>query len=191
MGGTWFASGIVAWVKPGGAGPEEPGGLSFCLVEGLHALGGIGLLAALVGLYRDQAGQAGRLGGVGFWTAFVGTVIVLAATVVGMGSTALRGEYWMLADILFALALLAWLVGFSLFGIATRRAKVYPAWVGILLLAWFPLILIFGMVVVSYVAVGLAAGLLWLAIGYALWVHERATAGIDVEEAEVSAAGGG
>jgi hypothetical protein len=171
MGGTWFASGIVAWVKPGGPGPEEPGGLSFYLVEGLHAFGGIGLLAVLVGLHLDQATRSGRLGSVGFWSAFVGTVLVLAATVLGMGSTALSGDYWVLAEILFALALLAWLVGFPLFGIATVRAKVFPAWVAILLLAWFPLILVFGLVVVSNVAVGFAAGLLWLAIGYGLWSH--------------------
>jgi hypothetical protein len=174
MGGALFASGIVVWAFPSSYEYADDvrihSGPRLYLFEGLQALAMLGLLAALVGLYRDQAGQAGRLGSVGFWTAFVGTALNLAGTVLGMGSMALRGEYRVLDGILFDGTLLAWFLGFLLFGIATLRAKVFPAWVGILLLGWYPFFWIVA-ALAGYAATFVVVGLVWLAIGYALWLH--------------------
>ena len=176
MGGALLASGIVALVVPGFEFPTSdgaPGGPSSQLYDGLQALGMIGLLAAVIGLHRDQARQSGRLGSVGSWTAAVGAALMFVGTLLAMGSTALRGEYLVLDGILFDAALLSFLVGFPLLGIDTLRARVFPAWVGILLLAWYLVYMIVGLTLVAYGAANVAVGLLWLAIGYGLWSHRR------------------
>jgi hypothetical protein len=65
------------------------------------------------------------------------------------------------------LGLLGLLVGFVLFGIATFRARVLPRWSGVLLVA-YPLLLIAGLPVDGPL---ILVGLLWLALGYALWTR--------------------
>jgi hypothetical protein len=186
MGAAWFASGIVAFVAPGAAPPAEigePFDRNFILIEALHTLGEIGLLAALAGLYLAQKATAGRLGHYGFWAAFVGTLLILVAGALWFALVLSGQEPNELTGILFSLAVLGWLAGFPLLGAATLRAKVFPVWVGWLMIAWcflgFPLFL----VLLAYGVGGVVVGVIWLAIGYALWVQERAVAGIDVEEA--------
>jgi len=58
-----------------------------------------------------------------------------------------------------------------LLGISTFRAKVLPRWSG-LLLAVYPLLLV---VLLGSFGAGTLAGLLWLALGYALWTTDMVT----------------
>jgi hypothetical protein len=68
---------------------------------------------------------------------------------------------------MFGLGLLGWLVGFVFFGIATFRARVLPRWSGLLLVA-YPLVLSAGVLVEGPL---ILVGLLWLALGYAMWTR--------------------
>jgi hypothetical protein len=63
------------------------------------------------------------------------------------------------------LGILGWFVGFPLLGIATLRSRMLPRWCGVLLLAYFPLFLL---LLGSYGWGGIALGLLWMALSYAL-----------------------
>jgi hypothetical protein len=195
MAGAWFASGIVAWIMSGGPGPGEPGELRFFLIESLHGIGAVGMLAALADLHLMQRRQMGRWGSIGFKAAFVGTAAFPFSVALWFAFEGFGGEgnviTGLLTAIFFAAAMLGWLVGFTLFGIASLRARVFPAWLGVLLIAFFPIILIVFLVLLAYSVGGVMVGLLWLAIGYGLWAHERTAAGIKVEEAGAQTAGGG
>jgi uncharacterized membrane protein len=70
---------------------------------------------------------------------------------------------------------LAVLVGFPLLGVATLRAGVLPRWCGLLLVAWlvyFPLIFF---LVDFYGEARALFGLVFLALGYALWAQRNAS----------------
>ena len=123
------------------------------------------MLAALVGLHVVQARSLGRLGVVGFAVAFVGTALVLVSTLWAVILLERFGTT--VPGLLFGLGLLGWLVGFVLFGIATFRARALPRWSGVLLVA-YPLLLIAGLPVDGPL---ILVGLLWLALGYALWAR--------------------
>jgi hypothetical protein len=61
-----------------------------------------------------------------------------------------------------------WLVGFPLLGIATFRSGVLPRWCGLLLVVYFPVLF----VLLSLFSTGVIwNGLVWLALGYALWTR--------------------
>jgi hypothetical protein len=167
---AWAVSGVFAFVFPGEqAGPL--GSTSAYLIESAHAIAEAGMLAALAGLHVLQARSLGRLGVAGFAVAFVGTALVLVSTLLIIIFLDRPGET--LLTVLFASGVLGWLVGFVLFGIATFRAKVLPRWCGLLLIAYIPLFLF--LLNYSYDLGGIALGLLWLALGYALWT-QRGTA---------------
>lgn len=164
---AWMASGFFFYVFPGeGNGPE--GSLSFYLMESADAIAEVGMLAALVGLHVRQRQYYGRLGMAGFAVAFVGTAFVLLSTVTWL----LAGEENFFVGLFFALGLLVgWPVGFTLLGVATFRAKVFPRWCGVLLIAFFPVL--FASFSIYDTAV-IWNGLVWLALGYALWSGESA-----------------
>src|SRR5215213_11136044 len=137
---AWAVSDIYALLIPGeGEGPI--GSTSSYLIESADALAEVGMLAALVGLRVVQARSLGRLGMAGFAIAFIGTALVLVATLWAIVFLDRFGET--VPGLLFGLGLIGWLVGFVLFGIATFRARVLPRWAGLLLVA-YPLILIAG-----------------------------------------------
>src|SRR5687768_2117566 len=76
---AWAVSGVFAFIFPGEqAGPL--GSTSAYLIEAAHAIAEAGMLAALAGLHVLQARSLGRLGVAGFASAFVGTALVLVAT---------------------------------------------------------------------------------------------------------------
>jgi hypothetical protein len=174
MAGAWFASGIVAWVVPGGVGPGEPGETRFYLIEGLHAIGEVGVLAAIAGLYLYQASRITRWGTLGFRAAFVGTAIIFVSTVLWLAFAAAGGEGNLLTGLIFVTGMLGWLVGFPLFGVATLLTNVFPAWVGWLLIAFFPLVFVLFLVFNAYGVGGVIVGLIWSLLAYALWVHRSA-----------------
>jgi hypothetical protein len=162
---AWAVSGVVhfAMVYPqAGTGPT--GSISDYLIEGAHAVAEAGMLGALLGLRARQAPRYGWLGVVGFFLAFVGTALLCTITVIAIITKDALGEA--VLGTIFISGVLGWLVGFPLLGIATLRTRVLPRWVGVLLIAYFPL---FGFLLSSYGWGGVALGLLWLALGYVLW----------------------
>jgi hypothetical protein len=161
---AWAVSDILALLFPGQE--EGPiGSTSFYLIESADAIAEAGMLAALVGLHVVQARSLGRLGVVGFAVAFVGTALVLVSTLWAVILLERFGTT--VPGLLFGLGLLGWLVGFVLFGIATFRARVLPRWSGLLLVA-YPLVLMAGVPIEGPL---ILVGLLWLALGYALWTQ--------------------
>ena len=168
---AWAVSGIVHFtmVYPeAGTGPT--GSISDYLIEGAHAVAEAGMLGALLGLRARQVPRYGWLGTVGFALAFLGSALLCAITVIGIVSRDALGEA--VLGTIFISGVLGWLVGFPLLGIATLRARVLPRWCGVLLIAFFPL---FGFLLSSYGWGGIALGLLWLALGYALLSARGAT----------------
>ncbi len=121
------------------------------------------MVGALLGLRARQAPAYGRLGTAGFVLALLGSALLCVITVTAIISGDALGEA--VLGTIFISGVLGWLVGFPLLGIATVRARVLPRWVGVLLIAYFPL---FGFLLSSYGWGGIALGLLWLALGYAL-----------------------
>ncbi len=140
----------------------------------------IALLFALTGLYLRQADAAGKLGLVGFVLAFIGTVLVagdwwfesfiapqIAAVAPQVMTGAITGSMAVGAVATFVLFALGW----TIFGIATFRANVYPRPAAVLLI-------IGGVVGVLALStpyqVPLAIAIGW--IGYSLMQSERAGA---------------
>lgn len=161
---AWAASGIFhfALVYPeAGTGPT--GSVSDYLIESTHAVAEAGMLGALLGLRARQVSAYGWLGAVGFALAFLGSALMCAITVIGLVSGDALGEA--VLGTFFISGFLGWFVGFPLLGISTLRARVFPRWCGVLLLAYVPL---FMLLLASYGWGGIALGLLWLALGYAL-----------------------
>lgn len=151
----WMVSGVLALIY---GGEHEPGTTEDYLVEGTFALAILFTAGGMIGLHALQQGSYGRLGRAGLYLVVIASLAQAIATAVLLaGSDALE---W----VVFPVGLLAVLVGFVLYGIATLRAGVLPRWAG-----WG---LIFGLPVA--IALGLLGGnilfgLLWLALGYTLW----------------------
>jgi hypothetical protein len=163
MAASWFAAGVIAFALAGGGYGGVPS-LNWYLIEIAHAAGWVGALPALAGVHLRQASRIGRLGRVGFWAAFVGTAVLLAAYVPGilypMGSV--------VAGILFLAGVLGQGPGFVLLGIGVLRARVLPAWCGWLLIAFPPFVGTFHLVTEAPGVGGVAVGLLWLLLAHGL-----------------------
>ena len=162
---AWVVSDVLALLFPG----QEEGSMgsaSYYLIESADAIAETGMLAALMGLHVVQARSLGRLGRISFVVAFIGTALVLVST---LWSVILLDRFGTtVPGLMFGLGLLGWLVGFVLFGISTFRARVLPRWSGLLLVA-YPLVLIAGVPIEGPL---ILVGLLWLALGYALWTRK-------------------
>lgn len=174
---AWALSGVVALVFAG-KGPEDfTGTLYFYLFEGAHVIAEAGMLVALVGFHARQKPGYERLGTVSFVLAFVGTALMCLSGVLWV--ILLQAANTRFLTILWDLALLCFFVGLPLLSIATFRAKILPRWAGLLLMTHIPLL----SVAVSFDSVGemmllflTLVGLLWLALGYALWAGRDAPA---------------
>ena len=172
-GEAWALSGVFAFALPGeGAGP--PGSISAYLVESSHAVAEVGMLVWLLGLRALQVPRHGRLGTVGFVAAFVGTALLFVLTAFTPVQMFLAYALdvidprtgGVLVTLMFTTGLfLGWLVGYTLLGVATIKARVLPRWCGVLVAAQLPLVIF---LMAFYGAGGLALGLVWLALGYAL-----------------------
>lgn len=117
--------------------PQEEGLASFpdYLAEAVFFVALLFTLGAMVGLHALQKGRYGRLGAVGFLTAFVGGSLLL----LGSAALILTGREEALAfAIPSSVGLLAMLVGLVLLGAATLRARVLPRWCGVLLIVGLP-----------------------------------------------------
>jgi hypothetical protein len=132
------------------------------------------MLVWLLGLRALQAPRHGRSGTVGFVAAFVGTALLFVLTAFTPVQMFLAYALdvidprtgGVLVTLMFTTGLfLGWLVGYTLLGVATFRAKVLPRWCGVLLVVQLPLVVF---LMTFYGTGGLALGLVWLALGYAL-----------------------
>jgi hypothetical protein len=137
------------------------------------ALGGsLLILLGWPGLYLKQADKAGRLGLLGFVLSFVALLIVGIGfgTIDAFVSQVLAVEETMPALLGFELlGGLLLVVGPLLFGIATLRARVFPRWVAIILIAGSIATLV---TVLLHNWNEVSAAILFLAIacfGYVLW----------------------
>jgi hypothetical protein len=173
---AWAASGVFDFVFPG-EGPGPIGSTSAYLIESAHAIAEVGMLAWLVGLNARKAPGYGRLGRASFVAAFIGTALVLLSTVLPWKVAVLIFGDRLVETILTAIfgsgVLLGWLVGFTLLGVATFRAKVLPRWYGLLMIAQFPLVVFAAS---SYDVGGTVFGLFWLVLGYVLWTRRDMSA---------------
>ena len=116
----------------------------FLVFSLLKLVGFVLLMLGLVSLYARQALAAGSLGFVGFVSAFTGTALVagdwwfeafalpwLAQVAPELLTTPASGTLLAGGTISF----LTFSIGWVLFGAATLRARVFPRWVGVLLVA--------------------------------------------------------
>jgi hypothetical protein len=128
----------------------SPAFTSFTL---LKLAGTILLMLGLVGLYTRQVPAAGRLGLVGFLTAFTGTALVAGdwwfeAFVLPwqlhvapeVATAAASGTLLVGGSLTFGLFSLGWIV----FGAATWRARVFPRWSAVLLIVGAALAFLIG-----------------------------------------------
>jgi hypothetical protein len=151
-----------------------------------YTLAWLFVLLGLPGLYAAQRGGAGRLGLVGFLTAFAGSYLIAVtgnfsflAPVLAKRSPAVLdsiNQYSPVVIINGAAAIL-FMIGYVLFGVAMIRTATPPRWAGVLVAVGAPAHLLgFGIAqLVSTVAWPIAilgsgclgAGLAWA--GYRLW----------------------
>lgn len=106
---------------------------------GIRLLGGTLLVFGLIALYAYQVEAAGRLGLVGFVVSMLGTVLLtgqawffaffeaaLATEAPSFIETAMAGEGGTLLAVGLFLPLTTQAIGWTIFGIATYRASVFP-----------------------------------------------------------------
>lgn len=115
---------------------------------GVRLLGGMLLVFGLVALYAYQTEAAGRLGLVGFVVSMIGTVLLTAsAWLVAFVAPALAsqapefyvaarsGEIGGTVGAILGIGLLSPILiqglGWTIFGIATYRARVFPRWLAV------------------------------------------------------------
>ncbi len=168
----WVVSGIIAFtlVQPPAINMGPVGSLSWYLIESSDAIAEIGMIVAVIGLHARQTPNYGRLGTAGSIVAFVGTVFASLSTVLWLLTHNGDG----VVGLLFSLGGLGALVGFPILGVATLRAEVLPRWCGLLLVGWlvyFPLIFF---LLDLYGEARVLFGLVFLALGYALWSERGA-----------------
>jgi hypothetical protein len=145
---------------------------------GIALISTIALLFALTGLYLRQADAAGTLGIIGYVVAFTGTVLVagdwwfesfiapqIAAVAPQVMTGAITGSMAVGAGATFILFALGW----TIFGIASFRANVYPRPAAALMIIGGAVGILAGS---TPYQVPLAIAIGW--IGYALMKSERA-----------------
>jgi hypothetical protein len=138
----------------------------------------LGVLGALIGLRARQVDSYGNLGEAGFILAFVGAALLMVA----QASSAIFAENgtllgWLLDDpgYGFMVVMNLHLVGLVMLGVATLRAGVLPLWCGLALIG-VVVVSIFGAILSGDLAF-VVVGLLWVAIGYALWQERTFSVG--------------
>jgi hypothetical protein len=152
----------------------------------VYTLAWLFVLLGLPGLYAAQRGGMGRLGLVGFLTAFVGTYLIAVTGNFGFLAPVLAKRSPAVLDsinqyspvvIINGAAAILFMISYVLFGVAMIRTATLPRWAGVLVTVGAPAHLLgFGIAqLVSTVAwpiailgsVCLGAGLAWA--GYRLW----------------------
>jgi hypothetical protein len=124
--------------------------------SGAQAVALLLLLAGMVGFHVLQRGSYGLVGWAGFF------MVVAGFPVDVLGKTGVLPEGAAFEQLL-VIGVLAIMLGFVLYGAATLRAGILPRWCGVGFIV--------GPVLPIFVDPGGVAllGLLWVALGYALW----------------------
>ena len=162
-GALWIAGGILHLAYP----QDPPGTLGYFLNylgTAVFSAAYLGMLGGLVGLHARQMDGYGRLGRAGFLLAFVGAALAF----VGQATSGIFPQNGMLGWLFsdpgfgFQAGIILTSLGLLLMGIATTRTGRLPRWCGLGLIA-----------LVLFLALGayggfVVAGLIWLALGYAL-----------------------
>jgi hypothetical protein len=160
----------------------------------VYTLAWLLVLLGLPGLYVSQRAGMGRLGLIGFLTAFAGTYLIAVGGNFGFFAPVLAKEapavldaiaqYWPVA-VINGLAAIAFMIGYILFGIAMIRTATLSRWAGILVAVGAPAHLLglgisllvstaaWPVAILGSVSLGLGLG--WS--GYRMW---RAPAASDV-----------
>jgi hypothetical protein len=168
-GALWIAGGILHLAYP----QDPPGMLGYFLNylgTAVFSAAYLGMLGGLVGLHARQMNSYGRLGRAGFLLAFVGAALAF----VGQATSGIFPQNgtlgWLFSDpgFGFQVGIILTSLGLLLMGIVTIRAGVLPRWCGFGLIA-----------LVIFLALGayggfVVAGLIWLALGYALGSEPQA-----------------
>jgi hypothetical protein len=119
---------------------------------GVRLLGGLLLVFGLVALYAYQIDAAGRLGVVGFVVSMIGTVLLTSVAWLGAfidpalashapefyvaaRSGEIGGTIGLLLGVGVLTPILLQGLGWTIFGIATYRARVFPRWLALGLVA--------------------------------------------------------
>ena len=151
--------------------PEDPQSAAWVPAHLLYFVSLVAVLLVLVAVFVRQLPQSGRLGVVGFITAFVGTALMLMEGREHLFSHSAGGGtpvgLWQLIATSFLFSL-----GYILLGVAVFRAGVLPRAAGVLLAVGGPLVAFappIGIPAVLIVGHTLFAAGLALS-GYALWV---------------------
>ena len=152
IGAAGFVGGGALWIAEGVADAVSPG---YPLA---HVLGPVVvlLLAGFVGLAVFQHPRTGRLG-------LVGLALILPSLVLDGGY-----KFDVVPEDVVTVAMPALLLGLVLYAAATWRARLLPGWVPVASVVVWPLPMVEGL----GTAVG---GLLFAAIGVALWLRSAAT----------------
>ena len=164
----WIAGGLLTLAYPHSP-PDVLGTRLDYLGTSIVSAAYLGVLGGLLGLHAKQVESYGRLGTVGFLLAFVGAALLC----VGQASSAIfAGDStlgWLFDDpgYGFLVGINLFLVGLLVLGIATLRAGALPRWCGLGLIGVVA-VSIFG-AMVSAGSAFVAVGLVWVALGYALW----------------------
>ena len=159
----------------------------------VYTLAWLLVLLGLPGLYAAQRGGMGRLGLVGFLTAFSGTYLIAVTGNFGFLAPVLAKQSPAVLDsinqyspvvIINGLAAIVFMIGYVLFGVAMIRTATLPRWSGVLVAVGAPAHLLgFGIAQLVTTAawpvailgsVSLGAGLGWP--GYRLWHAPAASA---------------
>jgi hypothetical protein len=172
----WIAAGLLTLAHPH-TPPDVLGTRLDYLGTSVFSAAYLGVLGGLVGLRARQVDSYGSLGEAGFLLAFVGAALLCmgqAASAIFAGNSTLG---WLLEGpgygLMVAMNLL--LAGLVVLGIATLRARVLASWCGLALIG-VVVVSVFGAIVSTGLAF-VAVGVLWMALGYALYSERSASVG--------------
>ena len=143
---------------------DEPGPLDVLAILA-YVLEVVGLL----GFHALQGSNYGRIGRAGLYTT-IGAIVLWEFLIL---TSLLGGDVGL--DWLVPVGVLGTLVGLVLYGAATLQAKVLPRWCGILFIILWPGTILFSTALAGYYA-SIWEGLVWIALGYGLWLHRGAAA---------------
>ena len=122
-------------------------------------------VVGLIGFHTLQKRSYGRIGRAGLYTT-ISSIVIWEFLIL---TSLLGGDVGL--DWLVPVGVLGTLVGLVLYGAATLQARVLPRWCGILFIILMPVGILLGDLQPIW------GGLVWLALGYALWSHSSGAAG--------------
>ena len=122
-------------------------------------------VVGLVGFHALQGRNYGRIGRAGLYTS-IGSILLFELLLVASLLGGAMGLEW-----LAAVGMLGLLVGLALYGAATLQARVLPRWCGVLFIILMPVGILLGDLQPIW------GGLVWLALGYALWSQSSGAGG--------------